>query len=440
MSSQEGLPRIRANAAGIDIGSEKMYVSVDGETVKIFETFTESLVELVKYLQEQSTTTVAMEATGVLWIPLYDMLEEAGIEIYLCNGNHVKNVPAQKSDIKDCRWLQQIHSFGLVRASFIPKDEIRRLRLYMRQRESHIDSSSENILRMQKAFELMNIKLHNVISDIKGKSGILIIEAILSGVRSPNKLLELCDKRIIAKKSKEVKASLIGNYKEEYIFMLKQAYEAYKFYQRQINDCDKEVELLLKDITSNLPEPPETKESPARHNHPNITGLHNQLVQLTEGRNATILPGLSDKTILKLISELGTDLRNWPTEKHFVSWLGLSPKKKQSGKMNRTKRIPAKTKAGQIFRESAYSIANSKYIGLKGFYNRIKSRDGYKVAIKATARKIAVLYYRFIVYGLDYVERGLKDYDEKYKKIMFRNLNRKAKDLGFTLTDNLLIA
>lgn len=431
--SKEGMPVIHQNAAGIDIGTEKMHVSIDGETVKVFPTFTESLVELVQYLQKQSVKTVAMEATGVLWVPLYDMIESAGIEVYLVNGSHVSNIPAQKSDFKDSRWLQKVHSCGLLRASFIPKDDIRELRIYMRQRENHIDSSSQSILRMQKAFELMNIKLHNVISDIKGASGIRIIESILNGERHPKKLLKLCDKTIIENKSDKVIASLIGNYKEEYIFMLEQAYEAYKFFQQQMESCDKKIEILLNRITKDLPKPPQTPASPARHNHPKIENLHNQLVQLTEGRDATVLPGLSDKTILKLVSELGTDLSSWPTEKHFTSWTGLSPKKKQSGKMSRTKKSSVKTVVGQIFRESAYGIANSKYIALKGFYNRLKSKHGYKVAIKATARKIAVLYYRFMTKGLDYVEKGLKAYEEKYKAIMLKNITRKAKELGYSL-------
>jgi transposase len=431
--SIKGFPKLRHHAAGIDIGTTNLHVSVDGETVKVFQSFTESIVELVKYLKDESVETVAMEATGVLWIPLYDMIEAAGIEVYLVNGSHVKNIPAQKSDILDSCWLQQTHSCGLLRASFIPKEEIRELRTYVRQRENLIELGAQNIQRMQKAFELMNIKLHNVISDIKGKSGMLIIESILSGERNVNKLLNLCDKRIKKHKAEQVKLSLSGNYKKEYIFMLRQAYETYQFFQEQIYACDKEIEIFLKKLTETLPEPPKTPSSPSRHNKPDIEDLHKQVVQMLDGRDATVLPGLSDKTMLKLVAELGTDLSQWPTEKHFTSWLGLSPRKKQSGKMSRIKRYSAKTVAGQIFRESAYSIANSKYIALKGFYNRIKSKNGYKTAIKATARKIAVLYYRFIVNGLEFVEKGLQEYEEKYKQIMFRNITRKAKEIGYEL-------
>jgi transposase len=434
--SNKGLPEIHAHAAGIDIGTKNFHVSVDGVTVKVFETYTESIVELVQYLISEQIKTVAMEATGVLWIPLYDSIESSGIEVFLVNGGHVSNLPAQKSDFKDCRWLQKVHSYGLVRASFIPKDEIRELRTYVRQRESLIESSSQNIQRMQKAFELMNIKLHNVISDIKGKSGMLIIEAILEGERDIDKLLSLCEKSILKKKSHQVKQSLLGNYKKEYLFLLKQAYDAYQFYQQQIIICDKEIEILLNAITLTLPPAPESASSKSRHNHPNIENLHTKMIQLVNGRDASVLPGLTDKTVLKLVSELGTSLSNWETEKHFASWLGLSPKKKQSGKMNRTKRIVAKTYAGQIFRESAMSIANSKYIALKGFYNRIKSKHGYKIAIKATARKLAILYYRFIVYGMEYLEKGLKEYEEKYKSIVLKSITKRANELGYNLIPN----
>ncbi len=413
--SKKGMPEIHPHACGIDIGSKNLHVSTDGETVKVFPTYTESLLDLVKYLKAEKIKTVAMEATGVLWVPLYDILETSGFEVYLVNGSHVSNIPAQKSDFKDSRWLYKVHSYGFVRASFIPKEEIRELRTYVRQRENLIESSSQNILRMQKAFELMNIKLHNVISDIKGKSGMRIIEAILSGERNVEKLLKLCDKSIIKTKATEVQLSLRGNYKKEYIFLLKQAYETYQFFQNQIKICDKEIQILLDKITEGLPKPPASLPNKSRHNQPDIENLHEKIVQMTNGRNATVLPGLSDKAILKLISELGTDLSKWPTEQHFSSWLGLSPRKKQSGKMSRNKKYSVKTKAGQIIRECAYSIANSKYIALKGFYNRIKSKHGYKVAIKATARKIAVLFYRFMVHGLEYVEKGLKDYEEKYK-------------------------
>lgn len=282
----------------------------------------------------------------------------------------------------------------------------------------------------------MNIKLHNVISDLKGKSGLRIMEAILSGETHPQRLATLCDERILKSKRTEVIASLHGNYKKEYLFVLRQAYEGYRFYQEQIIGCDQEIELLLKEITKELPPPPETPASPARHNQPQVENLHQQLVQITDGRNASVLPGICDKTVLKLISEVGTDLTRWASEKHFVSWLGLSPCKNQSGKMRRTKRSQKRTCAGQIFRESAMSIANSKHLALKGFYHRVKSKHGYKIAIKATARKIAVFFYRFMTKGLEYVEQGLIEYEKRYREICVKNLNKRAKQFGYELVSN----
>jgi transposase len=428
------MERIHQNAAGIDIGTQEFHVSTDGQTVRVFNTYSESIIQLIRYLKQEGVETVAIEATGVLWVSLYDMLEEAGIEVFLVNGHHVRNVPAQKTDFKDCRWLQKLHSYGLLRSSFVPTEEIRELRTYLRLREDHIESATESTQHMQRAFELMNIKLHNVISEITGKSGLAIIEAILSGETDSHKLLKLCNRQIIKNKSTQVIASLKGNYKKEYLFLLKQARHSYQFFQQQIKECDKEIELLLEKITKDLPEPDEkTPSSPSRHNQPDVKNLHEHMVKLTIGRNACVLPGLCDKTILKLIGELGTDLSRWPDEKHFISWLGLSPRRNDSGKMKRTKRTPAKTKAGQIFRESAMSISSSKYLALKGFYNRIKSRHGYKVAIKATARKIAVLFYRFMTKGLEYVENGLVEYEKKYKESMLRNIEKKAKSYGCVL-------
>jgi transposase len=427
------LSQIHPYAAGIDIGTERNYVSVDGETIKIFSSFTEGNIALVKYLQENKVKTVAMESTGVLWIPLYDLIEESGIEVYLVNSHYIKNIPSQKSDIKDARWLQKTHSFGLLKKSIIPEDDIREMRTYIRMRDNNIDACSQQIQRMQKAFELMNLKLHNVISEIAGKSGIRIIEAILSGERNPDKLVGLCEKSILKTKTDKVKASLVGNYQKEYLFMLRQSYELYKIFQEKILECDKELEMLLKRMNKNIPEPPSTPDKPARHNQPAIEDLHNNLVKITDGKNAAILPGLTDKSLLKLIAEVGRDLSIWETEKDFVSWLGLAPRTAQSGKRKWRLKSRITTHAGQIFRESAMSIANSKHIALKGFYHRIKSKHGAKVAIKATARKLAVLFYRFMTKGLDYVEKGLNAYNEQYKKTTLRILNKKAKNLGYIL-------
>ena len=424
---------INQKAAGIDIGSEKFFVSVDGHQVESFDTFTSSISLLIAHLSVHKIETVAIEATGVLWLPLYDALERSGFEVFLVNGAHARNIPAQKSDPADCRWLQRLHSYGLFRASFVPKGCIRQLRTYMRFREDCLEISSSHILHMHRALELMNVKLKNVISQIHGASGIKIIESILAGERNPEELLKLCHGSIRRKKREQVLQSLEGNFQSEYLFLLQKAYDGWLFYQMQVEECETKIEEVLKELTENLPQPESTLASPSRHHPVNIPGMHEMIVQLMGGRNATVLPGISDTTVLKLISELGTDLNIWPTEKHFTSYLGLSPKKCDSGKRKRSKRNGAKTKAGQIFRECAMSIANSKHLALKGFYHRLKSRSGPRIAMKATARKLAILYYRFMTKGMDYVEKGLKNYENRYKLIMLKSIEKKAKDLGVSI-------
>jgi len=427
------LEKIKLNAAGIDLGSEDFFVSVDGELVKSFKTYTSSLMSLIDYLVSHSIQTVAMESTGVLWLPLYDMLEARGIEVFLVNAAHAKNIPAQKSDPADCRWLQRLHSYGLLRASFVPTDNIRKIRTYVRLREDHQDIASSHIQHMQKSMELMNIKLHNVISQIHGASGQRIVQAIIEGQTDAEKLAELAEPIILKRKRTQVIESLKGNYKEEYVFMLQQAYNAYQFCQQQILDCDHKLEQILNLLTKDSRITNTGKTNPSRHNRPNITDFHDKMVKLHEGKNPTILPGISDTTMLKITAEVGCDLTRWPTEKHFTSWMGLSPTKHQSGKSNKKRRRRINTRAGQIFKESAMSIANSKYLALKGFYYRIKSKHGARAANKATARKLAVLYYRFMTKGMDYVEMGLNEYEKRYKEIVYKNLSKKANSLGYQL-------
>jgi transposase len=431
------LEKMYQKAAGIDLGTEKVFISIDGETVKSFSTFTSSLDEITGYLVKNQIETVLIEATGVIWLPIYDKIEAAGISVCLANASHAKNVPGQKSDPADCRWLQRIHSYGLLRSSFVPKDSIRTLRTYVRQREDHIEMAAAHIQHMQKAFELMNIKLHNVISSIVGASGIKIIENILQGEYDARKLVMLCNIQIIKNKKELVIESLKGNYKPEYLFLLKQAYSCWKFYQVQIDECETQIAKLLKEMTVNLPKVELTKPKPSRHNCPQIPELHHHLNQINKGKNASCLPGFSDTTVLKLLAELGNDFSKWPTEKHFVSWVGLSPVKNQSGKMFKRQRKHKKsTKAGQIFRDCVMSIAGSKYLALKGFYNRIKSKHGKISANKATARKLAVIFFNYMTKGFEYVEQGLVAYENRYKEIVLRNLNKKAYELGYQLVRN----
>ena len=432
---------VHPDAAGIDIGSQKIFVSAGEEEVKQFDTFTNSFIDAVKYLQEHSVKTVAMEATGVYWVTLYDMIKKAGIEVYVVNGRDVKNVPGRKSDVKDCQWLQQLHTYGLLRASFIPEERIIELRSYVRLRTDHISQLSEQILHMQKALDLMNIKLHTVISDIAGVSGMKIIRAILKGERDPIKLTEMCNYQILRKKKTIVIESLKGNYKNEQLFALRQAVEIYDFYENKMEECDKEIEMLLHKMTDDK-KIPEKVSDPKRVNHnsnpPKIENLHLLLMKLTDGKDPSQITGLSDYIMLQEISEVGTDLSKWKTEKHYTSWLGLSPGKHSSGKSNKKRKLYKNTRAGQIFKLAAFAVANSKNHALSGFYRRVKAKRGSYVAIKATARKIAVIFYNIMTKGFDYVEQGIQKYQQKYEQHLRKYLELQAKKLGLSLVANVV--
>ena len=420
---------IHPHAAGIDLGADAIFIAVEAQPVCEFATFTEALHQARDYLVAHRIKTVAMEATGIYWIPLFDLLEAAALEVCLVNGAHVKNVPGRKSDVLDCQWLQQLHSYGLLRPSFVPPDQIRQLRTYLRLRDDHIGLGAMHIQHMQKALELMNIKLHRVISQIHGVSGLRVIEAILAGERDAERLAGLCDAQILKRKRTQVVASLRGNFAAEHLFALKQALTGWRFYQDQIRDCDVEIEVLLEAMTADLPEgmqPPK----PIRHHKPQVKELHTKLMTLTQGRDAAQLPGMTDLTLLKLIAEVGLDMSRWPSAKHFTSWLGLSPGIHQSGKRRRRRKRRVKNRAGQIFRESAQSLARSKHVALGGFYRRVKAHRGSGVAIKAVARKLAVLFYNLLRYGIDYVEEGLQAYERRHKREMIRSLQRRAKALG----------
>lgn len=427
---------INPHCAGIDIGSEKIFIGIENQEVRFFGTFTDEFLTAIAYLKEHTITSVAMEATGVYWVAFFEMLEAAGIEVCLVNGKHVKNVPGRKSDVADCEWLRQLHSFGLLRPCFIPDDSIRQLRTYVRLRSDHISLASQHIQHMQKALDLMNIKLHNVISQIHGVSGMRVLNAIVNGERNAEPLAALCEDSILKKKRNEVLASLKGNFKKEHIFSLEQAIAAYNFYQQQISKCDKQIQTLLEQFTDGTPIPSDIKKpKPIRHNPPKIDDLHTKLVTLTGGKDPSHITGLSDKTFMEIVAETGLDLAaHWKTEKHFTSWLGLAPNMHQSGKSNKKRKVKNNSTAGQIFREAALSIANSKHSALSAFYKRIKAKKGFKVALKATARKIAVLYYNIMTKGHDFVEQGIIKYQQRFKEQQLDRLHKLAKVFGMQLT------
>ena len=428
------LKKIHSRSAGIDIGSEKNFVAVEGNGVKNFKTFTESFIETVKYLQQEKVTTVAMEATGVYWVTLYDMLERSGIEVYVVNASDVKNVPGRKSDVQDCQWIQQLHSYGLLKKCFIPEDKIRQLRSYVRLREDYIQMGATHVQHMQKALILMNIKLHQVISQINGVSGLKVIHAILEGERDAIKLADLCDKQILKHKREDVIKSLRGNYKTDQIFCLRQAHKSWKFYQDQIQECDIEINKILDEMTTGKTIPKNINKPKAiRHNKPKIDKLHEKLMTITEGNDVTMLPGITDYNLMQIIAETGTDFTKWQTGKHFTSWMGLSPGKNTSGKNTKRSKKRINTKTGQLFKEAARTLLKSKYIGLGAFARRLRAKKGAPIAIKATARKLALMFYNIMTKGTAFVEEGIKKYEKQYMETLMKSLNRRAKELNLQL-------
>lgn len=431
------MEKIRKNAGGIDIGAKKVFVYVEGQDVRNFYTFTEDLEQVRDYLLMHKIETVAMEATGVYWNILYEILEESGIDVWLVDGRQTKQVPGRKTDVKDCQWIQQLHSYGLLSRCYVAEADIKELRSYQRLREDHLRSAAMHVNHMQKALTEMNIRLKEVLSQIHGSSGLAIIEAILKGERNKEKLLNLCHSSIIKKKKEEVLKSLNGKYTQSGLFALQQAFDAYNFYQQQIQQCDQMLNKIIKKMgdrdTMQVPQRPRKL---IRHNKPDIENLGMFLIKIFDGKDATALSGITDYTWMQLLSETGTNLSRWPSEKHFTSWLGLSPGQHSSGKMKKNKRKAGHPKAGQIFRQIAQSLLSSKYIALGAFGRKLRARKGPSIAIKAMARKIAVLYWRIMVKGLEYVENGINKYEEILLTQKHTSLLRLAKELNVHVSYN----
>jgi len=426
------MEKIFRNSAGIDLGSRKVFVAIEGKAVVSYETFTSDFVNLADQLIDYQVQTVAMEATGVYWVILYDILTSRGIDVWLVDGRQTKQVPGRKTDVKDCQWIQQLHSYGLLNRCFVAEGYLKELRSYQRLREDHLRSSSMHIQHMQKAMIEMNIRLTEVLSQVNGVSGMAIVEAILSGERDKNKLLSLCDKRIIKNKSDQVLKALEGFYTPTGLFALKQAYDAYHFYKTQMASCDKAISGVLEKINGDQSGKDKQKRKAIRHNAPEIKDLGRHLIELFGGRDATKLPGITDYTWLQLYSETGNDLLRWPTEKQFTSWLGLSPGQNDSGKRKKNKK-KGRPKAGQIFRAIAQSLLNSKNIAWGVFARRLKSRKGPGIAIKATARKLAAQYWRLMVKGEEFIEKGVTFYEEILKKQKRRYLSKLADEFDVNL-------
>ncbi len=425
---------LHPHAAGIDIGSREFFVDAGDSLVQRFPTYTEGCIALKDYLINRGCDTVAMESTGVFWVILYAILEEAGIEVYLVNGRDVKNVPGRKSDVKDCQWIRQLHSYGLLKKSFIPPETIRNLRSYLRLRQDHIRAQATQVHLIQKALTLMNIRLTEAISDVMGASGAAMIKAILEGERNPEVLVSYCHSSILTRKRELVLKALQGSYREEHLFALRQAYETWHYYQKMIDQCDVAVEKQLIETTKDMGDiDVNGKRKPIRYNAPNIKDLPQHLLKLTNGNDPTGIAGITDYSFLQIVSEVGVDLSAWKTEKHFVSWLKLAPMKNSSGKTSWRINVKRSNHASQLFRNAAQGLLTSKHLALGSFARRIKAKRGSGVAIKAVARKIACYYYRTITKGEMFVEQGIKQYEEALKERQRQYLQRMANKLNMAL-------
>jgi len=431
------LQHINFNAAGIDIGSERHMVAVpegrDEISVREFGAFTADLEALAAWLKKCGVTSVAMESTGVYWIPLFELLERRGFEVKLVDARHVKNVSGRKSDVLDCQWIQQLHTYGLLAGAFRPPDEVCVLRSYLRQKEMLRQTASMHIQHMQKALQQMNLLLHNVVSDITGVTGLKIIKAILAGERDPRVLARNRSERC-KHSSATIAKSLIGNYREEHLFALQQAVDLYEMYQAKIADCDQAIiKQLEKQPDASDDEPPSPdKPIQARDRVRDGVDVRDLLFKKT-GVDLFAIPGLAADTLLTLASEVGFDMTPWKTEKHFSSWLGLCPGTRRSGGKvldAKTKRNP--NRAAQAFRMAASSLYRSQ-TALGAFHRRIKARSSGQQAVTATAHKIARIYYAMLTKGTSYIELGQQAYEQRYKQRRIDHLNRQAKSLGFQL-------
>lgn len=431
------LEQINHHAAGIDIGAEEVYVAVppdcDVESVRSFPTFTADLHRLADWLKSCRIDTVAMEATGVYWVPLYEILEERGFQVYLVNARHLKNVSGRKTDVLDCQWIQQLHTYGLLSPSFRPPEEIVAIRSLVRHREMLVQHRSAHIQHMQKALTVMNLRLTNVLSDITGVTGMKILRAILAGERNP-RILAAFREPGCKKSEAEIAKSLEGYYKPEQLFVLQQALELYDFYNQQLYACDAALKALYEQFDP--PEdpgtpPPAPRTNKRRRNQANFE-LAPALYRMT-GVDLTQIDGVDELTVQKVLSEIGTDMSQWPTEKHFASWLRLCPNNKiTGGKVKQSGVQPTTNRASTALRVAASSLKHSNS-ALGAYYRRIRARSGAPAAVTATAHKLARIIYRMLKDHVSYHDFGADYYEKQYRERVLQNLNRQASRLGFRL-------
>lgn len=451
------LSQLNPKCVGIDVGASELFVCIakssTKQEVRSFSTFTVDILRMIDWLKENKVESVAMESTGVYWIPPYEFLEEAGFEVLLVNARFFKAVPGRKTDVQDCQWIQQLHSYGLLRGSFRPSDDIVPLRSYVRQRSRLFESAATQVQLIHKSLTLMNIQLNHAISDITGLSGLNIIQAILKGERDPKALAELCTG--LCRKNKDLIAkALEGNYRKEHLFSLEQAYEAYEFFHKQISKCEQAIQEILSSIQpKELAEDErhtfqcsskaeEQKTTALKRKKGLIKKSYNRspycfnasdAIKKVTGADLTTIPGIDANTAMKILSEIGTDMSCWRSAKAFASWLGLCPGNKVSGgKVLSSKTKPSDNKAAQALRMAAATLYRSScYLG--AFYRRMRARLGSPKAITATAHKLAVILYRMMVNSEDYQELGENYYEQKHQERIVENLKRRAKEMGYSL-------
>jgi transposase len=452
-SADPGLDVVHPQAAGIDVGNGAHYVAVrpdqDPEPVRRFECFTADLHRLADWLEQCRVKSIAMQSTGVYWIPLYDILEQRGFEVYLVNARHTKNLPGRKTDVQESQWLLKLHTYGLLHNSFHPTAEIRVARTYWRQRAEHVRGASTCIQRMQKVLTQMNLQLANVISDLSGVTGMAIVRAILNGERDPHKLAELRHPQVRADHD-EIAKSLEGNWRPELLFVLKQEVDMYDTYQQRIAECDRALQAHLKSMPGMVPKPatdqdPTSKPDPqsqrklprsgkrAQGNAPRFD-LGGELQRIA-GVDLTRIDSVSVMVAQTVVSEVGLDMSRWKTEAHFASWLGLCPDNRISGDKvlgKGTRHVV--NRAATALRLAANTLLKSKsYLGAQ--YRRLRSKLGAPKAITAMAHRLARLIYRMLKYGQDYVDKGMQYYEDQYRRQQIERLKKTAAKFGFQIID-----
>jgi len=431
--------RCHPNAAGIDIGAREHWVAVpadrDPDPVRSFSALTHSLHELADWLAACRIDTVAMEATGVYWVALYEILEERGIDVYLVNARHVHNVRGRKSDVIDCQWLQQLHSFGLLHRSFRPTAPIVELRTYVRQREMLVQTAGDYVRRMQKALELMNIHLHKVISDITGDTGMAILRALVGGTYDPEDLSKHRHYRCRASRA-QIADALRGNYRPEHMFALRQGLALYDAHIEQLRICDDQIHQTLDALAAASERPPQPPPKPRKLQRPKgkqpTFEIRDPLVRIT-GVDLTQLHAIAPLTAMNIIAEIGTDMTRWPSAKHFASWLNLAPGTRiTGGKRLSGRRPPTTNRVANLLRLAAVTVGRTN-TAIGGFYRRMAGRLDAAKAVVATAHKLARIIYTLLRNGGSFEDPGVEAYEQRYRSRMMHNLERRARALGLEL-------